>query len=68
MPIVSSQIIKRIGKGDGSIGIYEEHTDHTGRIHAYRYYPLETDDHDALLLVNAARIEAELRRSRSTPY
>lgn len=60
MPIVSSQIIKRINKTDGSIGIYEEHTDHTERIHSYRYYPLETDDHDALLLANAARIESRL--------
>ena len=39
MPIISSQIVRNHDRGNGSLSIHEEHTDHIGKIHEHRYSP-----------------------------
>lgn len=50
MPIVSSQIVRSHDRGNGSLVVHEEHTDHNGKIHEHRYKcPLDFDVDAALV-------------------
>ena len=69
MPITSSQILRVINKPDG-ISVYEQHTDHLGKIHSNRYSTFVGDDLDLNLATNAPKVEqgfidAELDRVAS---
>lgn len=39
MAIVSSVIVRNHNRGNGTLSVHEQHTDHTGAIHEHRYYP-----------------------------
>jgi len=44
MPIVLSQIVRNHNRGNGTLSVHEEHTDHVGKIHEHRYNcPLDHD-------------------------
>jgi len=55
MPIVSSSILRVINKPNG-IAVYEQHTDHTGKIHDYRYRTTSDADKDANLAQHAITV------------
>ena len=57
MPIVYSQIIRNHDRGGGRISVYEQHTDHIGKIHDRRYRTFAGDDVNANLAANAAIVE-----------
>jgi len=67
MPIISSQIVRNHNRGNGSLSIHEEHTDHTGKIHEHRYHcPLGHNVDTALVdwvaVLETALIEGEKQK------
>ena len=64
MSIVSSTIIKHRNRGNGSLSVFEQHTDHNGDVHEHRYHcPVGHDIDQALLdwvpVLEAALIDGE---------
>jgi hypothetical protein len=60
MPIVSSQIVRNHNRGNGSLSVHEQHTDHLGKVHEHRYHcPLDYDV-DTALVDWVATLEASL--------
>ena len=64
MGIVSSTIIKHRNRGNGSLSVFEQHTDHNGDVHEHRYQcPVGHDIDQALLdwvpVLEAALIDGE---------
>lgn len=64
MPIVSSEITRNHNRGNGSLSVFEQHTDHLGVIHEHRYHcPLGYDVDTALInwvaILEAALIQNE---------
>ena len=63
MSIVSSQIVRNHDRGNGSLSVHEEHTDHLGIIHEHRYKcPLDYDV-DTALINQAPIVETNLAQN-----
>ena len=56
MSIISSQIVRNHNRGNGSLSVFEEHTDHTGKIHSHRSHCALDYDVGAALVVWADKI------------
>ena len=70
MPIISSKIVRNHDRGNGSLSIHEEHTDHNGKIHEHRYHAPLDYDFDAALLswvntLNILLIDGEIESTTS---
>ena len=64
MSIVSSTIIKHRNRGNGSLSVFEQHTDHNGDVHEHRYHcPVGYDIDQALIdwvpVLEAALVDGE---------
>ena len=63
MPIVSSTIIKSHNRGNGSLRVFEQHTDHNGDVHEHRYHCPVGHDIDQALLDWVPKLDASLIES-----
>lgn len=60
MTIENSRIIKTRNRGNGSLHVMEQHTDHLGIIHEHRYYCAVDHDIDQALLDWVPKLESSL--------
>lgn len=60
MSIVSSTITRNHNRGDGSKSITEQHTDHNGTVHEYKYTSPVAFNVNTALTSNAIRLAAQL--------
>jgi len=64
MPIVSSSILRVINKQNG-ISVYEQHTDHVGKIHDYRYRTTADADQAGNLAQHALDLDVSIKDSEA---
>lgn len=60
MPIVSSVILKKPNRGNGTLRVMEQHTDHLGINHEHKYYCPEDHNTEQALLDWVQTLEASL--------
>ena len=60
MPIISSLIVRNHNRGNGSLSVHEEHTDHNGDVYEHRYHCPLTHNVDIALTDWVVKLNASL--------